>query len=653
LDFQLPDTPNLGTTRVQLQLAGIDGVGTSTHQHLFQIQEFRTPEFAVEAQFSDDQVFAGEVLPVQASAQYYAGGALPGAPVRWQINATPTNYRPPNQSDYSFGIQQLWWRPGGEDGDSVSAQFEGQTDASGHHDLALELNNYRLPRPLSIGAQSTIMDLNRQAWVATAQTLVHPAEVYVGMKSDGYFVERGKPLAIDLIVVNLAGEPVPERRVLVEAGRIDWIYRNGEYKEVLRDPQRCEQRADQDGLASCSFDTSQGGQYRITAIAADDQGRQNVSRIQRWVSGGVAPPSNNVEIQALEFVPDRQQYGPGDVARILLQAPFADGHGLLTLGRHGVLEQREFEMRGTSHTLEIPIRSEWLPNLQLSVMVVGNTPRDPEQPDSALRPAQAVGSFELKLSTAERRLSVELQPEKTALAPGESTAVSVQVLDAAERPVADAEIALFVVDEAILALGGYELADPMDLFYRLREAGVRLYHLRPTLRLSEDQDELPEEAMDKMADAAPMAMRAMAAPGAPPAAPPPPPPPPAAAPQAEGGSDAPIAIRSNFNPLAVFAPALRTDAQGRAQTRFTLPDNLTRYRVMAVAVSGASRYGIGESQMVARLPLMVRPSPPRFLNFGDRFEFPVLLQNQTDTPLDVQVAMQIGNLARSGPQGYQ
>jgi uncharacterized protein YfaS (alpha-2-macroglobulin family) len=35
---------------------------------------------------------------------------------------------------------------------------------------------------------------------------------------------------------------------------------------------------------------------------------------------------------------------------------------------------------------------------------------------------------------------------------------------------------------------------------------------------------------------------------------------------------------------------------------------------------------------------MVRPSAPRFLNFGDRFELPVVIQNQTDAPMDVRVA---------------
>ncbi|MCB1608704.1 MAG: hypothetical protein KDI71_17185, partial [Xanthomonadales bacterium] len=66
LDFKLPDTPNLGSTRVQLTLPDVEGIGTGGHQHVFQIQEFRTPEFAVDAQMTSDQVFAGETLVVRA-----------------------------------------------------------------------------------------------------------------------------------------------------------------------------------------------------------------------------------------------------------------------------------------------------------------------------------------------------------------------------------------------------------------------------------------------------------------------------------------------------------------------------------------------------------------------------------------------------------
>jgi uncharacterized protein YfaS (alpha-2-macroglobulin family) len=651
LDFKLPDTPNLGSARIALNLQG-SGTAGAAFQHVFQIQEFRTPEFAVDTQFTEATVFAGGTLQARTSAQYYAGGALPGAPVAWSVNAAVANYSPPNQSDYSFGFQSLWWRQSPDSGRSASIQFNGQTDASGHHDLAIKLDRYSLPRPLTITAESSVQDVNRQTWVAHAATLVHPAAAYVGMKTDGYFVERGKPMRVDLIVVDLEGKVLVDRPVTVETGRVDWVFRAGQYQEVLRDPQRCELRSDAEGLAHCELTTTQGGQFQITAITSDADGRRNASRITRWVSGGQRPPADKVELEELQFIPDRELYAPGDTARILVQAPFADGYGLLTLGRHGVLEQHPFRLEGTSHTLEIPIKREWLPNVEVSVMVVGSSPRDGEKSTAASRPAQAVGSLMLKLSTAERQLAVDVQPAQAALAPGSQTSVALTVLDAAQRPVANAEVTLVVVDEAILALGGYALANPMDLFYSLRDAGLRAYHLRPTLRLASDASEAPEEAqMDAMmvAEAAPMALRSMAAPAAPPAAPPPPPAPAAGG---GGGESSPIAIRSDFNPLAAFVPALQTDARGRVTAEFKLPDNLTRYRIMAVAVSGSSHFGIGESQLTARLPLMLRPSPPRFLNFGDRFEFPVVLQNQTDAPLSVQLALDARNLKLSGALGF-
>ncbi len=110
-----------------------------------------------------------------------------------------------------------------------------------------------------------------------------------------------------------------------------------------------------------------------------------------------------------------------------------------------------------------------------------------------------------------------------------------------------------------------------------------------------------------------------------------------------GGIETAIRARTNFNPLATFSPSVVTDSAGRASVKIKLPDNLTRYRVTAIAVAGSKQFGMGESAITARLPLMVRLSAPRFLNFGDRFELPVVVQNQTNNPLDVSVAVRAGN----------
>ena len=128
----------------------------------------------------------------------------------------------------------------------------------------------------------------------------------------------------------------------------------------------------------------------------------------------------------------------------------------------------------------------------------------------------------------------------------------------------------------------------------------------------------------------------------------------AAAPtMATGGSSTPIDVRSNFAALAAWVPSVATDAAGHATVDVALPDNLTRYRVMVVAAAGAQQFGTAEANITARLPLMVRPSAPRFANFGDRFELPVVVQNQTDAPMDVDVVLQTANLDPATPSGVR
>jgi uncharacterized protein YfaS (alpha-2-macroglobulin family) len=98
---------------------------------------------------------------------------------------------------------------------------------------------------------------------------------------------------------------------------------------------------------------------------------------------------------------------------------------------------------------------------------------------------------------------------------------------------------------------------------------------------------------------------------------------------------------------------VHTDANGRATVELTLPDNLTRYRVVAIAVAGERQFGKGESAVTARLPLMVRPSPPRFLNFGDTFKLPIVVQNQTDAAMTVRVAVRASNAALTDGAGRE
>ncbi|MCB0115151.1 MAG: hypothetical protein KDD84_13710, partial [Caldilineaceae bacterium] len=667
LQFDLPENVNLGYARVDLRITG--GVLANSYDgwysHNFQIQEFRRPEFEVSSSVNEGPFVVGDHAVTTVKAAYYAGGPLPGAETDWTVSASTTSYRPPNWSAFTFGSWTPWWRYDyGDSSDSYSANFNSRTDASGEHTLRIDFDTPQKPLPYAYDAQATVYDVNRQGWSTSSSWIVHPSNLYVGLRTTGYFVERGQLLPIEVVVTDIDGNPVAGHAVGVRAARLDWEYKNGQWQEVEEDVQTCAvettDAADADDpnaeFATCNFKFDLGGRISITATIEDEQGRANQTELTRWVSGGQRPPSRDVEQEEAQLIPSAETYQPGDTAEILVQSPFYPAEGLFTLLRDGVVTQERFSMDGPTYTLQVPIDDSYTPNAYVQVDLVGSAPRLNDQgeelSDLPRRPAYATGQLNLEIPPLSRTLTVSAAPQANRLEPGGNTVIDVNVKDANGDPVADAEVAVVVVDESILALTNYELADPVAVFYGGRGPGLSTYHNRSNLLLI-NPDLLAQAAANvdafggdgaevmtmargtamPMAAAAPAAEESMAFDMAAEAE----------APAAEGGQGEAIRVRSNFDPLALFAPEVSTDADGNAAVEVTVPDNLTRYRVMVVAVGDGKYFGSAESNVTARLPLMVRPSAPRFLNFGDRFELPVVLQNQTDDPMTVDVAVQATN----------
>ncbi len=672
----LPDNSNLGYAYMEFRANG------QYASHEFQIQEFRRPEFEVSArQESVGPYVVGDAATVAVTASYFAGGPLPNADTNWLVTSTPTYYSPPGWPEFTFGTWTPWWYfddfyygaeveyvdfgfPGPSGPGQVAETFAGLTNAGGEHFLQIDFEALEGNRPFTVRAEATVMDINRQAWSSSTNLLVHPADLYVGLRSPSTFVEQGEPLAIEAIVTDIDGAAVVGTAVSIEAARLEWNYRDGQWREEAVDTQTCEVTSAAEPV-ECSFSTEVGGTYEITAVLTDAQGNQNQSRLTRWVSGGKRPVQRNVTQEAVTLIPDQEEYQPGDVAEILVQSPFSPAEGLVTLNHGGIVSTEQFALDDGSTTLQIPISEGHIPNLTVQVDLVGSAPRTDddgeELPDVPPRPAFATGSLNLSVPPYSRELSIAIAPQSDSLQPGAETAVSLTVTDANGRPVPNAEVALVVVDEAILALTNYQLVNPLDIFYRTQWSWTESRYGRSSIILAN-----PESLSDEVSGGAAQTVEVtrvvtemvveegeameestadmdFAAEPAP-------------ADGALAGDDAaqtPIDLRTNFDPLAVFAPTAPTNAAGQAEVSFSLPDNLTRYRIMAVSVAGDNLFGAAESNLTARLPLMVRPSAPRFLNYGDQFELPVVVQNQTNESMEVEVVLDVTNLTLTAGAGQR
>ncbi|HYG81255.1 MAG TPA: Ig-like domain-containing protein, partial [Pyrinomonadaceae bacterium] len=371
LKLRLPQTMNLGQAELDI---GFEGFGVS-YTHTFQVQEFRRPEFELAARASEAPHFVGSSATVSLAATYYTGGGLAGTKVEWTVASRPTNYTPPNRDDYTFGKFHPWWGSYDDESKSNEQYFEGKTDAGGGHVLRIDFDGVEPPRPSHVIAAAVVQDVNRQTLSAAAELLVHPADVYVGLKSARTFVEQGDPFDVEAIVTDLDGRALAGRDLWLRLVRLDYVYEDGEWRQKEADAEVREVRSVAGGATSVRFATDAGGEYRLTARVRDRAGRPNESELMLWAAGGKLPPSREVEQEEVELIPDRKTYAGGEVAEILVRSPFAPAEGVLTLRRSGLLRSERFTMTENSYTLRVPIEEAMTPNLRVQVDLVGSQPR--------------------------------------------------------------------------------------------------------------------------------------------------------------------------------------------------------------------------------------------------------------------------------------
>src|SRR5690606_1736862 len=116
--------------------------------------------------------------------------------------------------------------------------------------------------PMSVIAEASVTDVNRQVWASQSTLLVHPSDLYVGLKRERHFFEKGKPIEIDVIVVDHDGKAIAGREAVVKAARVEYRYTNGEYAEHEADPETCVVESGA-RAARCSFETPEGGTYKV------------------------------------------------------------------------------------------------------------------------------------------------------------------------------------------------------------------------------------------------------------------------------------------------------------------------------------------------------------------------------------------------------
>jgi len=94
-----------------------------------------------------------------------------------------------------------------------------------------------------------------------------------------------------------------------------------------------------------------------------------------------------------------------------------------------------------------------------------------------------------------------------------------------------------------------------------------------------------------------------------------------------------IQIRKNFNETAFFFPNLETNKDGDVIIKFTIPESLTKWKMMGLAYTKDLMIGKIQKELVTQKDQMVIPNPPRFFRVGDTITFSAKIVDLSDKEL--------------------
>ncbi|HEY3448937.1 MAG TPA: MG2 domain-containing protein [Myxococcales bacterium] len=558
----------------------------------FKIEAYRIPTFEVQLA-SALAVRLDAPFKVKAVGRYYAGGFLAGQPISWKVTRSPYHYVPRGRDGFLFADSTQFARPGAPRPPDVLSKT-GTLDDGGADGMevnpALDIDG----SPRLYKFEATVTGPDDQQITATQDVRALPPFL-MGMKlrrySDKPFELKPEIIAVGVDDKLLAGQEITVRlhkrvwhSVLREAP-----FATGQAKYVTEqeDTKLLEKtiKTEADKAVLPSLPITESGVFVVELFARDKLGRVQTLSADLYVGGAgpMAWPKSREGV--FELATDKQKYSPGDVAKVVIQSPFQSGKALVVVEEPGFNNSYAWvEIVGGKAVHEVKIGIQHVPNLPVHVVLMRGRLGEGQADDSRYRPQTLAASTDLEVEPVKNSINVGVaHPEQAR--PGQKVDFTITLADDQNKPLAG-EVTFWLVDEAVLSLAKEATLDPLKSFIDRNQRTTAIRDTRNLVlgKLVEQDEEPGGDGGDE-----------------------------------EGTGGGKRIVRKEFKTVPFYQATVQIPASGKLVLPVKLSDDLTNFRVRAVAASGLARFGLKQSVIRVRLPLLVQPQLPRFVRAGDKF----------------------------------
>lgn len=631
-EFKIPEDMKPGTYSITYSREKSDTI----QRCYIDVQYFERAKFEVKTSIDKDKIYyTGDKISATVTSNYLGGGNMGESSYNSYWSRQPTRFNPGEEfADMSFGPIEGYY-----DGRSDLDNSAGKLDGTGSVELSQTSGGEKIKGlPYAYSLNSTITDSGNQSISSTASVIVHPAKFYLGLsgiKNVSGYPTKNTQLKFDYVCTDVNGES-PDSSVLPknksikmellheeweEVNQLAW---NGEIttrwnKKLVSDLSKTISLSGKKDATEISVKPESGGAYILRLSTEDSKGNEIIAERSFYVTGGDWYWFSRDNSEEISLTTDKPEYKVGETAHILMQSPLPKGTYLITLEREGLFDKQIRTINEPTSVLDFEVKDSYTPVMYVAVSSFScRTEESPEKfsGKDMGKPKSYFGVTAINVNTQNRRFDIDITTDKDTYEPGSKATIKVHA-STSTGPVKNAEIAIMAVDRGVLDLINYHVDNPLDFFYDRENfpecvAGgdSRSILIDPVNYTASSQF-----GGDKGGDSS-----------------------------SESGPDS---TRSNFNPLAMFAPSLVTDENGNAEYTFTLPDSLTAYRITAVG-NTVDKFSLSEKEFNVANKISVRPVLPRQLRIKDKSEIGVTISNLTESTQNVNVTANI----RGGVQQF-
>jgi uncharacterized protein YfaS (alpha-2-macroglobulin family) len=573
------------------------------------VSDFTPSPFKVTADINGQNFQPGDEIKVTTQARLHGGGPYADASARVTVTLKSTGFSSddPSARGFSFDSYDPETPP-----EQMLHQKDGSVDDKG--DLVTE---FTLPESKilygRLVTESAVRD-DRGKYIAGSVSAKYASrDRFVGLRPTSWVLEANKPGTIDVLAVDAKGVPVAGIPISVKvehkvttAARVKGAG-NAYLTKFTHEWVESESRAIESASLPIKFTFTPGetGPYRITAVIKDSKDREHSTQLNQWVIGKDSVIWEENENNSLEVVAEKNEYNVGDTARYLVKNPFPGAKALITIERYGILKHWVQTLNTSTPVIEFKVEKDYIPGYYLSVVVMSprvGKPLGDDEVDLG-KPAFRMGYVETTVSDPYKEIKVDVKPEKDTYKPGDRVKVDLHAAPRNNGSNEPVELAVAVLDEAVFDLiaGGRAYFDPYNGFYTID--GLDMDNFSLIMQLVGRQ-----KFEKKGAD-----------------------------PAGDGGVE--LGLRSVFKFVSYWNPSITADAQGNAAVEFEVPDNLTGWRILAMAVTPADRMGLGEGHFAVNRPTEIRPVMPNQVTEGDSFKAGFSIMNRTDKTRELSITV--------------